>query len=84
MSSDTYQWSLAIAQDLFYSRFKQNIYNQTVAAEYIRDVISPGGTKHASDLVSEFLGREWNSDNFKHYLVSGTETRVRHAFTSRS
>ena len=54
----TYQWSLAIATDMF-TRFEdQGLRNVEVAGAYRDIVLGSGGTQSASDLVTEFLGRE--------------------------
>jgi len=54
----TYQWSLAIATDMF-TRFEdQGLRNVEVAGAYRDIVLGSGGTQPASELVTEFLGRE--------------------------
>jgi thimet oligopeptidase len=54
----TYQWSLAIATDMF-TRFEESgLRNVEVARSYREKVLSPGGSKPASDLATDFLGRE--------------------------
>jgi thimet oligopeptidase len=54
----TYQWSLAIATDMF-TRFKeQGLRNVEVAGAYRDIVLGSGGTRPAAELVTEFLGRD--------------------------
>ena len=54
----TYQWSKAIATDMF-TRFEdQGLRNVEVAGAYRDIVLGGGGTKPAAELVTDFLGRE--------------------------
>jgi thimet oligopeptidase len=54
----TYQWSLAIATDLF-TRFQEDgLRNVETAGEYRDMILGQGGARPAADLVTEFLGRE--------------------------
>jgi thimet oligopeptidase len=54
----TYQWSLAIAMDLF-TRFQEaGLRDLEVATSYRDTVLSAGGSRPAEDLVTDFLGRE--------------------------
>ncbi|MDZ7827170.1 MAG: M3 family metallopeptidase [Gammaproteobacteria bacterium] len=54
----TYQWSLAIATDLF-TRFREaGLRDRAVAAEYRKRILEPGGSRPADQLVADFLGRE--------------------------
>jgi thimet oligopeptidase len=71
-SSDyyTYQWSLAIATDLF-SRFEQEgIRNKALAKEYREKVLGAAGSKPAADFVSDFLNREFTPDAYINKLKS--------------
>lgn len=63
----TYMWSLVIAKDMF-SRFEADLFDEVVAAEYRDGVLAQGGNKDAADLVSTFLGREYNLDAFTRWL----------------
>ncbi|WP_237067205.1 M3 family metallopeptidase [Microbulbifer guangxiensis] len=72
----TYQWSLAIAADMF-SRFeREGMRNPIVAAEYRDKVLSAGGSRPARDLVHDFLGRDYSLDAYVARLqqASGNET----------
>lgn len=54
----TYQWSLAIATDLF-TRFQaEGLRNVETAGEYRELILGRGGARPAAELVTEFLGRE--------------------------
>ncbi len=65
----TYQWSLAIAKDLF-GRFKaKGLMDPGVAADYRALVLEPGGTAKAEDLVRNFLGRERNLDAYRAWIT---------------
>ncbi|MEC8158600.1 MAG: M3 family metallopeptidase [Pseudomonadota bacterium] len=60
----TYQWSLAIATDLF-SRFEDaGLRNTEVANDYRRKVLQAAGSKPATDFVADFLGREFSTDAY--------------------
>ncbi len=67
----TYQWSLAIAKDL-YTRFSDNPMDPTVASEYRDRVLAAGATKDASELVADFLGRPMNLDAYRAWITSQT------------
>jgi thimet oligopeptidase len=54
----TYQWSLAIATDMF-TRFQQEgLRNVETAAEYRELILEQGGARPAAEMVTQFLGRE--------------------------
>jgi thimet oligopeptidase len=54
----TYQWSLAIATDMF-TRFEaEGLRNVETSGAYRDKVLSQGGAKPAAELVTDFLGRE--------------------------
>jgi len=54
----TYQWSLAIATDMF-TQFQENgLSNVEVAGAYRNKVLAAGGSRPAEDLVTDFLGRD--------------------------
>ena len=63
----TYQWSLAIATDLF-SKFEEGgLRNTSVANDYRRKVLEAAGSKPATEFVADFLGREFST---KAYIKS--------------
>jgi thimet oligopeptidase len=60
----TYQWSLAIATDLF-SRFeKDGLRNSETADDFRRKILQAAGSKPASEFVADFLGREFSTDAY--------------------
>jgi thimet oligopeptidase len=64
----TYMWSLVIAKDLF-TRFESvGMMNKEVAKDYRTLILEPGGSRDASDLIRDFLGREYTMDAFKKWL----------------
>jgi len=54
----TYQWSLAIATDMFTRFKKEGLRNVETAGAYRDKVLGQGGAKPAAELVTDFLGRE--------------------------
>ncbi len=65
----TYMWSLVIAKDMF-SRFnKDDLLDPRVATEYRDDVLAPGGSKPARELVKAFLKRDYDFKAFDSWLA---------------
>ena len=64
----TYMWSLVIARDVL-SRFESDLMSGATANEYRREVLSPGGSKDANELVRGFLGRDYAFDAFERWLA---------------
>ena len=59
-----YQWSLAIATDLF-GRFKdEGLNNVAVAHEYRRKILEVAGSKPADEFIEEFLGRPFSIEAY--------------------
>jgi thimet oligopeptidase len=54
----TYQWSLAIATDMFTRFEKEGLRNVETAGAYREKVLGQGGAKPAAELVRDFLGRD--------------------------
>ena len=54
----TYQWSLAIASDMFTRFEEEGLRNVETAGEYRDQVLGQGGAKPAAELLKDFLGRE--------------------------
>jgi thimet oligopeptidase len=61
-------WSLVIAKDLFTQFDKSNLLDPTVPTRYREEVLDPGGTQPAAQLVHNFLGRDFNYTAFENYL----------------
>ena len=67
----TYMWSLSLSEDM-YTRFKtEGLMNRQTAMAYRKDVLDPGGTVDAIDMVRHFLGREPSFDALESYLKEG-------------
>ncbi len=64
----TYMWSLVIAKDLFTPFAEHGIWDEDTARRYRQQVLEPGGTRDAAELVSSFLGREFSFDAFEAYM----------------
>jgi thimet oligopeptidase len=64
----TYMWSLVIAKDLFSVFNREGLLNVDVARRYRQQVLEPGGSKDAAELVRDFLGRAFAFDSFSTWL----------------
>ena len=69
----TYMWSLAISKDLFSAFNPKYLTDKSISMKYRREILEPGGSRPAAELVKQFLGREWGLDAFKKYLQDGEE-----------
>ncbi len=65
----TYQWSLAIAKDLFQRFEEKGLLDPSVAAEYRDKILAPGGTAKAEHLVRDFLGRDRTLDAYREWII---------------
>jgi thimet oligopeptidase len=54
----TYQWSLAIATDMFTRFQQQGLRDVEVARAYREKILEKGGSRPARELVKDFLGRD--------------------------
>jgi thimet oligopeptidase len=64
----TYMWSLVIGKDLF-SRFEgRDLMQPGVARTYRETIFAPGSSKSAADVVTQFLGRPFNSQAWEKWL----------------
>lgn len=59
-----YMWSEVFAMDMFMTKFKGNLLNAEVGMQYRNKVLGPGGSKDATELLRDFLGREPNEQAF--------------------
>lgn len=64
----TYLWSLVIAKDLFSAFDPGDLFAAQVAARYRDEILAPGGSRDAADLVTNFLGRPFTFDAFAAWL----------------
>ena len=59
-----YQWSLAIATDLF-SRFEaEGMTNTQVAKQYRDKILGAAGSRPAAEFVEDFLGRPFSTQAY--------------------
>ncbi len=65
----TYMWSQVIAQDLFSAFDPDDLLAPDVARRYRDQVLAPGGSADAADLVADFLGRPSSFDAFEAWLT---------------
>ena len=64
----TYMWSLVIGKDLF-SKFEgRDLTQPGIARKYRETIFLPGSSKTAANLVTEFLGRPFNSKAWEKWL----------------
>ena len=66
----TYQWSLVIAKDLLTPFERKGLMSKDVMLAYRDQVLAPGGSRDAAELVRNFLGRDYDFAAFERYLVS--------------
>jgi len=65
----TYQWSLGIAQDMFYSKFcPRKMMNKFRAKQYTKAILQPGGKQETTDLLTAYLNRPWNETQYIRFL----------------
>ncbi len=64
----TYMWDKVIAEDLFSQFNSANLMAGDTSMRYRREVLEPGGSMSANDLVKNFLGRPQNIEAFKRWL----------------
>ncbi|KAF7233314.1 hypothetical protein EG68_11245 [Paragonimus skrjabini miyazakii] len=72
----SYMWSLVFSVDMYETRFRHapdgGCLSTSVGLEYRRKILQPGGTKDASDMLRDFLGREPESSAF--FKLMGIES----------
>jgi thimet oligopeptidase len=66
----TYQWSLAIAKDLFTQFDEDNLLDTSVSLRYRREILEPGNRRHAAESIEAFLGRPHSTDAYREWLAS--------------
>lgn len=64
----TYMWSLVMEKDIFEEFKKRGVMSREAAAAYRQDILAPGGSQDASDLVRKFLGRDYDFVAFEKWL----------------
>ena len=59
------QWSEVFSFDMFETRFKkEGLLNPKVGQDYRQCILQTGGSKDASEMLKNFLGREPTEDAF--------------------
>jgi thimet oligopeptidase len=67
----TYLYDKVMALEFFAEFDTKNLIEGPVAMRYRREVLEPGGSKPARELVSAFLGREVSMEALKGWLKAG-------------
>ena len=71
----TYLWSLVIARDLLTPfEARGSLTDPATARRYVEEVLAPGGSRPAAELVQRFLGREYTFDAFERYVLAGAKS----------
>jgi thimet oligopeptidase len=66
-----YLWSKVFGLDMF-SRFEEaGVTSPVVGREYRKEILEPGGSRDAKDLLRAFLGREPNNEAFLRHVGLG-------------
>ncbi len=68
----TYMWSLVIAKDLLSAFDPRDLFATEVTHRYRDQVLAPGGSRDAADLVANFLGRPYDVAAFERWLLPPT------------
>jgi thimet oligopeptidase len=68
----TYLYDKVMALEFFAEFDKSNLIEGPVAMRYRREVLEPGGSKPAWELVSAFLGREVSMEALKGWLKASS------------
>ena len=61
-------WSLVIAKDFFGQFDRAHLLSDQTARRYRDSVLVPGGSKPASQLVKDFLGRDFTFEAWQSWL----------------
>jgi thimet oligopeptidase len=68
----TYVWSAVLARDLLTPFARAgSLTDPRTAERYVREILAPGGTRKASELVRRFLGREPSFDAYESWALGG-------------
>jgi len=71
----TYVWSLVIARDLLEPfREKGDLTDRATAARYAQEILAPGSTRPARELIQRYLGRDFDFGAFERWIRDGQET----------
>jgi thimet oligopeptidase len=61
-------WSLVIAKDLFSVFQEEGLLTPEASMRYRKAILEPGGSRPATSLVREFLGRDTSFAPFERWL----------------
>jgi len=64
----TYLWDKVIAEDFFEQFDRANLLTGEAGMRYRKQVLEPGGSKPANELVKSFLGRPQNMAPFQKWM----------------
>lgn len=72
----TYLWSSVIARDLL-TPFHEaaSLTDAAAAARYAREILEPGGSRPAAELVRRYLDREFRFDAYERWALAGAGRR---------
>jgi len=70
----TYMWDKVIAEDFFQQFDQKNLLTGDAPMRYRRQVLEPGGSMSANDLVKNFLGRPQNMAAFQMWMSDEFES----------
>jgi thimet oligopeptidase len=66
----TYVWSAVIARDLLQPfREKGTLADPETAERYVREILAPGSSRPAAELVHRYLGREFDFTAFANWIA---------------
>ena len=63
-----YQWSMSISTALMERFREEGLRNRKLADDYRQKVLAPGGSRHARDMVEDFIGKPYSTQAYKDYL----------------
>lgn len=64
----TYLWSMVISKDLLSQFDRTDLLRAERAYRYRDEILAPGGSRDAADLVESFLGRPYSFEAFEQWL----------------
>jgi thimet oligopeptidase len=73
----TYMWDKVIAEDFFEQFDAKNLLAGDTPLRYRREVLEPGGSMSATDLVKNFLGRPQSMEALQRWMAEEFDTPAR-------
>jgi len=73
-----YLWSKVYSSDMFVAKFSGNklLQPNSSGLEYRKNILEPGGTLDAMDMITNFLGRKPQSDAFMEELGLKSDSKI--------